>query len=227
MAQEHWKFRDVTGAWGLGVLAIFAVAMALAPSGASAATLSIVSQLDRVTGPHPWTSRNTTEGPAAGNVPIGSELVRLVWDFQRGSRPKVQNIFGGSFETYAGGTVQVVALDGTPMFDLGSFTAVNFSEYDALALASDTAEGIFIFQDPDFATVTRQKLGKLVAPLLANANTRVSDYFFRHEDEEVSRINATVGDLVPAAEVPLPVPALLLGGVLGGLGLLRRLRRAA
>lgn len=230
MARTHWKFPRVTVGSGLRALALVAAAMIVAPDKSAAATLSILSQLDAVNGPHPWT-RSSSSGPAAGNSltgsQIGSQSVRLIWDFRSGSKPTVQNIFGGSFETYSGSTVRVVALDGTPILDLGSFTVVNFSEYDALALASDTADGIFIFRDPDYDTVRGQKLGALVAPLLANANTQVSDFFFRNGDEDVSRISAKVGDLVPAAEVPLPVPALLLGGVLGGLGLLRRLRRAA
>ena len=103
---------------------------------------------------------------------------------------------------------------------------MNCSEYDALALASDTADGVFIFRDPDFAHVTRQSLGALAAPLRINGNTRVSEYFFRDTDDEVSRINATVGDLVPVAAAPVPAPALLLGSVLGLLALVQRNRRS-
>lgn len=227
MARRYWKSLGATATRCGLTAAVFATAMTMTSDRASAATLSIVSQLDRVVGPHPLTLSNGTDGLAAGNGPSGSQIIRLVWDFKHGSKPVTQNIFGGSFETYGGSTVQVVALDGTPMFDLGSFTVVNFSEYDALALASDTADGIFILRDPDFATVRRQRLGALVAPLLANGNTQVSDFFFRDSDDEVSRITATAGDLVPTAAAPLPAPVLLLGGVLGALGLLRQVRRAA
>ncbi|MBL9060471.1 MAG: hypothetical protein JNK88_10670 [Mangrovicoccus sp.] len=227
MARQHWTSRGVTFRSGLRALAIVAAALAVAPVSAPASTLSIVSQLDAVNGPHPWSQANSTTNAAAGNGPAGSQPIRLVWGFQRFSKPTSQHIFGGWFETYHGGTVRVEALDGTPMFDLGSFTVVNFSEYDALGLASDTADGIFIFRDPDFATVTRQKLGALVAPLLVNSNTQLSEFFFHSTDDAVSRINAVVGDLVPAAEVPLPHPALLLCSVLGALGLRARLRRAA
>lgn len=207
------------------------VTSCLAP-GAQAATLSIVSQLDRIAPPHPW-SRASQSGPAGAQPaayaapPLtGGQLVRLVWSFRSSTRPTLQNIFGGTFETYGGGTVSILGLDGGHLFDLGSFTAVNFSEYDALALASDTADGVFIFRDPDFAHVTRKNLGALAAPLRINGNTRVSEYFFRDTDDEVSRINATVGDLVPVAAAPVPVPALLLGSVLGLLALLRRNRRS-
>jgi len=200
--------------------------------GAQAATLSIVSQLDRIAPPHPWSRANqggqASAQPAQQAVPplTGGQLVRLVWSFQPSSRPTVQNIFGGSFETYRGGTVSVLGMDGMPLFDLGSFTAVNFSAYAALALASDTGDGVFIFRDPDFATVTRKKLGTLAAPLRINGNTSVSEFFFRDSDDEVSRINTTVGDLVPLVAAPVPVPAVLLGSVLSLLAALR-LRRAA
>ena len=218
------RVQGVALAVGLGAMSV------MAPD-AQAATLSIVSQLDRIAPPHPW-SRASQSGPA-GAQPAGAsaqvsggQLVRLVWSFRPSARPTVQNIFGGTFETYRGGTVSILGLDGGHLFDLGSFTAVNFSEYDALALASDTADGVFIFRDPDFAHVARQSLGALAAPLRINGNTRVSEYFFRDTDDEVSRINATVGDLVPVAAAPVPVPALLLGSVLGLLALLRRNRRS-
>ncbi len=202
------------------------VTSCLAP-GAQAATLSIVSQLDRIAPPHPWNQARQT-GPAGAAAPIsGSQLVRLVWSFQGSTRPTIQNIFGGTFETYRGGSVSILGLDGVHLFDLGSFTAVNFSEFDALALASDTADGVFIFRDPDFAHVARQSLGALAAPLRINGNTRVSEYFFRDDDDEVSRITASVGDLVPVGAAPVPAPALLLGSVLGILALVQRNRRSA
>ena len=206
------------------------VTSCLAP-GAQAATLSIVSQLDRIAPPHPW-SRARQSGPAGAQPAsaaaqiTGGQLVRLVWSFRSSTRPTLQNIFGGTFETYRGGSVSILGLDGVHLFDLGSFTAVNFSEYDALALASDTADGVFIFRDPDFAHVARQNLGALAAPLRINGNTRVSEYFFRDTDDEVSRITASVGDLVPVAAAPVPAPALLLGSVLGLLALVQRNRRS-
>ena len=114
------RVQGVALAVGLGAMSV------MAPD-AQAATLSIVSQLDRIAPPHPWNQARQT-GPAGAAAPIsGSQLVRLVWSFRSSTRPTLQNIFGGTFETYGGGTVSILGLDGGHLFDLGSFTAVNFS----------------------------------------------------------------------------------------------------
>ena len=105
------RVQGVALAVGLGAMSV------MAPD-AQAATLSIVSQLDRIAPPHPW-SRASQSGPAGAQPaayaapPLtGGQLVRLVWSFRSSTRPTLQNIFGGTFETYGGGTVSILGLDG-------------------------------------------------------------------------------------------------------------------